>query len=164
MKKKKKTGLLSFSRLESLLIIALSIVFLFWAGLKCKNSKMDLLSPKPKTEASPERINPNPSPKTKTLPDTKRPSNTEVISLPKQTSIPLYVHVDSLKVRIAPHLDSAIVTKIPLGQSIEYLNERTEFKQQINMNNIVHNEPWIKVKTKKGQVGWVYRAGVEFYK
>ena len=75
----------------------------------------------------------------------------------------LYVCMDSLRMRRAPHKDSATVKLLPYGDELmdmgEYQNEQT-----IKMSpEYSVTEPWIKVKTKDGRSGWVFGAGVRPY-
>lgn len=75
----------------------------------------------------------------------------------------LYVCMDSLRMRKAPHKDSATVKLLPYGDELidmgEYQNEQT-----IKMSpEYSVTEPWIKVKTKDGRTGWVFGAGVRPY-
>ena len=44
------------------------------------------------------------------------------------------------------------------------MNEVTDSTFQINLGKEVADEPWVKVRSKKGHVGWVYGAGVDYYK
>jgi len=75
----------------------------------------------------------------------------------------LYVCMDSLRMRRAPHKDSVTVKLLPYGDELmdmgEYQNEQT-----IKMSpEYSVTEPWIKVKTKDGKTGWVFGAGVRPY-
>ncbi|MFK7934191.1 MAG: SH3 domain-containing protein [Saprospiraceae bacterium] len=76
----------------------------------------------------------------------------------------LYVTIDNLNMRTHPHLDSVVVAKLPLFERVTFLNEVTEFKQEINLGKEMANEPWVKVQTKRGKDGWVYGAGVHYHK
>ncbi len=75
----------------------------------------------------------------------------------------LYVCMDSLRMRRAPHKDSATVKLLGYGEEItdmgEYQNEQTiKITPEYSAT-----EPWIKVKTKDGRSGWVFGAGVRPY-
>jgi len=60
--------------------------------------------------------------------------------------------------------DSAILNKLVLFEEVHFLNEITPFTEQISLGTTVADEPWIKVQTKRGGEGWVYGAGVYYYK
>lgn len=76
----------------------------------------------------------------------------------------LYITIDGLNMRNHPHLDSAVVAQLPLFEPVTFMDEVTEFKQEINLGKEMANEPWVKVQTRKGKAGWVYGAGVHYYK
>ena len=76
----------------------------------------------------------------------------------------LYITIDNLKLRKAPSLDSVVVATLPLFEEVYFMNEVTEFKTQISLGYEITKEPWVKVQTKKGKDGWVYGAGVHYYK
>ena len=76
----------------------------------------------------------------------------------------LYITIDNLKLRKAPSLDSVVVATLPLFEEVYFMNEVTEFKTQISLGYEITEEPWVKVRTKKGKDGWVYGAGVHYYK
>lgn len=76
----------------------------------------------------------------------------------------LYITIDGLRLRTGPSLDSTTIVKLPLFEKVYFLDEVTDFKQEINLGLKVTEEPWVKVKTKKGVSGWVYGAGVNYYK
>jgi len=76
----------------------------------------------------------------------------------------LYVTIDGLKLRKGPSLDSLTIQKLPLFEKVYFLDEVTDFKQKINLGRKITEEPWVKIKTKKGRIGWVYGAGVHYHK
>ncbi len=77
---------------------------------------------------------------------------------------PLYVVLDELNMRAEPKLNARLLARLQLYDELVFLNEVTDFTQEINIGGAVFNEPWVKVKNKRGQVGWVYGAGVHYYK
>jgi len=77
----------------------------------------------------------------------------------------LYVTVEDLKLRQAPNVVGEIITKLSLFQEVFYENETTTKKKKIDWGDgLITNEPWVKISTKDGRIGWVYGAGVHFYK
>ena len=76
----------------------------------------------------------------------------------------LYITINNLKLRRGPHLDSTVLAALPLHETVFFLDEVTEFTQQISLGYEIADEPWVKVRTKKGLDGWVYGAGVHYYK
>lgn len=76
----------------------------------------------------------------------------------------LFITIDKLKLRSEPDLEADIVATLPLFEEVYFMDEVTEFTQQISLGYEIAEEPWIKVQTKKGKAGWVYGAGVHYYK
>ncbi len=149
--------------MELILIGAFFACFLFWAVSKCSvtQSKYEqeaaLNTPKKivDTTVVEKKITPAPSDK----PVKKTPKTKTII---KEVSL-LYAVVDGLKLRTGPTRDSSIVQQLTLNEPIYFLNKVSDFKEKINMGTYIADEPWIKVKTKRGHEGWVYGAGVNYY-
>lgn len=83
---------------------------------------------------------------------------------PKDLPGKLYITINNLKLRKSPHLDSIVIATLPLYEEVFFLDEVTEFTQQISLGYEIADEPWVRVRTKKGKDGWVYGAGVHYYK
>ena len=75
----------------------------------------------------------------------------------------LYAWVDKLRVREQPTTKSEIVVEVKEGTSFTYLNEKTDYKERINLRGTLYNEPWLKVKMDDGKEGWVYGGAIKFY-
>ena len=89
---------------------------------------------------------------------------TEVSEIPqKEKETTLYAWVDKLRIREQPTTKSEIVAEVKEGTSFIYMNEKTDFKERINLRGTLYNEPWLKIKTKEGKVGWVFGGAVKFY-
>jgi hypothetical protein len=76
----------------------------------------------------------------------------------------LYVTIDGLNLRTEPGLKSKVLVKLPLYEEVFFLNEVTDSTTELSIGYEKTNEPWVKVRTRKGQEGWVYGAGVNYYK
>ncbi len=76
----------------------------------------------------------------------------------------LYVTFDGLNVRSGPGLNFGKVARLKLYDEVIFLNETTDSSYQINLGQITPNEPWVKIKTLDNKQGWVYGAGVSYYK
>ncbi|HHB78749.1 MAG TPA: SH3 domain-containing protein [Saprospiraceae bacterium] len=163
-------------KFEILLLAIFFVSFSVWAIAKCNRTKK-ALNPTPTVTTptkdstaqtannsglppividSTKEITQNPT-KNKTSPDKK----IEKVIIDRAI---LYVTIDGLKLRKAPSLDSTTIMKLPLFEKVYFLDEVTDFKQKINLGRKVTEEPWVKIKTKKGRTGWVYGAGVNYYK
>ena len=75
----------------------------------------------------------------------------------------LYVVIEGLNFRMAPSLESPAILRLPKGHELQFMDEVSPFTQEINMGDYIANEPWVKVKHWKGQIGWVYGAGVHYF-
>ena len=76
----------------------------------------------------------------------------------------LYVNIDSLRMRKDPRINADIVEYLTFGQELKDLEERS-FNERLKINKTeTAIAPWIKVRTKKGNTGWVYGAYLLFYK
>ena len=76
----------------------------------------------------------------------------------------LYITINNLKVREFPGLKEEVVAQLPLYEEVTFLDEVTDSTYQINLGYEIADEPWVKIKTEKGIIGWVYGAGVNYYK
>jgi len=127
-------------RLEIIVFFLLTLIFLMWSFKQCSSER-----------------DPRERPRT----ERKKRKNTRQAAQEYST---LYVIVDSLNMRTAPHLDSMIVKRIPRKEAVEFYGLRTSFRQKININSITKQEPWVYIRMKSGREGWVYAGGLSFYK
>ncbi len=74
----------------------------------------------------------------------------------------LYVHEPNLNVRTEPSLTAKSLGTLTLGATVMYL-DRTKDTEALSVGAKTADEPWFKIKTKRGTVGWVYGAYVKFY-
>ncbi len=76
----------------------------------------------------------------------------------------LWVTMDNLKIRKQPNLKSEVLMQMPLFDRVYYLNQKTNFDQEINLGFEVAKEPWLLVQHVNGTKGWAYGAGLNFHK
>jgi uncharacterized protein YgiM (DUF1202 family) len=76
----------------------------------------------------------------------------------------LFVTIDGLKMRKEPGLKSETVAKLDLHEQVTFLNQRTEWSQEISLGYEKVTDHWVKVRSKAGKEGWVFGAGVNYYK
>lgn len=170
--KKKKTeegGVLPKVELIAIFIFFLS--FTIWAMSKCSSTQAQY-----EQEASEDSTHattattPANVPEAPTIPKPETPTTeTNVkpkapVKAPPEKVTILYVVLDGLKLRKGPHLDSTIVRTLKLDNEVYFLNEVTNFKQEINLGDRVAIEPWVKVRAYTGHEGWVYGAGINYFK
>ena len=77
----------------------------------------------------------------------------------------LFVLLNGLNVRVKPDLHAKSLGRLKLYDEVYFANEVTEATSSIHLaNGDVVTKPWVKIKTKKGTIGWVHGSGVDFYK
>jgi len=144
-------------KMELLVILIFFLSFITWAMSKCNETQEVYQS-----EASQNsEIKQNPAPVQQEIEEKPAP---RISALQKEKTTVLYVLLADLKLRKGPSLDSAIVRVLNINDEVYFLNETTSFKQKINLGNRIAMEPWIKVRAYSGHEGWVYGAGVHYYK
>lgn len=77
---------------------------------------------------------------------------------------PIYVSVDNLKLRAEPTLQGKILKTLPLNERVFFTGVVTDSTSRINIGRITADEPWVKVMHEDGTEGWLYGAGVQFYR
>ena len=174
---KKKNSILP--KFEVLIILVFFVSFMAWAAKKCSETKAmyqdeTMEEEDTSTETASAEIsdstamtltnlannnNTTATPPAQTSPP---PAPTSTPAQPRYT--PLYVTIDGLKMRTAPTRDSSVILKLKLFEQVNYMGEFTDSTEQINLGYEIADEPWFKVQHRRGKVGWVYGAGINFYK
>ena len=78
---------------------------------------------------------------------------------------PLYVVIDSLKLRSRPQLDSSFIRYLAYDEIVYDMGEQTQYMQTIRYSmDEIRTEPWVKVRSKQDEIGWVFGAGINFYR
>jgi hypothetical protein len=108
---------------------------------------------------------PVPAPATQTVvaPRTAAPATTPAAPA-KTEGQQLYVTIEGLNVRAEPNLKAKSFGKLKLFDQVTFLGKVTEDAQKLSLGTDEAEEPWVKIKTKRGTIGWVYGAGVSYYK
>lgn len=172
---KKKKGFLP--KVEVLIILVFFASFMAWAISKCDATKKSFQDDPIEGTASTgdgtptidslsaSTTNPNnafPSGEAPQLSTTTPTVGQPTVSQQTRYS-KLYITIDGLKMRTGPSLDSAVVIQMRLFEQVDFLNEFTDSTYQINLGYEMADEPWFKIQ-HRGKIGWVYGAGVNFYK
>ncbi len=153
-------------RIEILIIIVFFFSFVIWAISKC-GAKQDSYE---QTELSDDLTNPEDSLQDYTITPVPLPQNEEAIqkeiAAKNQQSgfTKLFITIDGLKLRTGPSLDSTVIYQFPLFEEVYFMNEVTDSTYQLSLGKEMADEPWVKVKNNRGKIGWVYGAGVSYYK
>lgn len=77
---------------------------------------------------------------------------------------PIYVTIDDLNMRTEPTLKSSVLKKLPLHERVYFTGVMTDSTMRINIGRLVADEPWVEVIHEDGTQGWLYGAGVHFYR
>lgn len=155
-------------RVEIMVIGVLFLIFLIWSVSKCSSTRRRLAQEaeqqaieQAEYEASLLQKQQAATTARDSMPPQPAPSSPGAF---RQTYTPLYITLDVMNVRSAPSINSSIIERLKLFDEVEFLNEVTDFREEITIGEEITREPWVKVKTPKGKVGWVYGAGVSYYK
>lgn len=155
---------LNIKQIERLLMLVLGVFAAFFLLRQClanEQGNESMMKPIATEEAQPATPIENP-PVTNPPPTTvKTIRDTIVQTVTKPT--PLFIWVDQLKLRSEPSLSGAVLDELALNTQVVFQNETSTFKQKITIENVEHDERWLKVKTANGKIGWVYGGGVRLY-
>jgi hypothetical protein len=141
---------------------------------KRRDTAATVLKPAPKPTVKPE---PEPQ-KPATLPKgvmpklgqsvtpaaTTTPSEKKEPGAKAETFPTLYVVIDGLNVRSEPNPKASSLATLKLHDKVFFLNKKTEWTQEITMDGKKVTDHWVKVRTRSGKEGWVFGAGVHYYK
>ena len=150
-------------KMEVALIMVFFTGFIFWAVTKCNDTKEEY-----RRQALLEQEEEAQKPATPVMPfnvdtDSLMPIE-EAIPADLQRITPLYVCFPELNMREQPGLNSKVILKLDLFEEVFFMNEVTSYRDSIRIDGKDFFEPWVRVKHQKGREGWVYGAGVEFYR
>lgn len=76
----------------------------------------------------------------------------------------LYVTIDGLKLRKQPGLKGEVLQTLELYEEVAFLNKKSEKTEEISLGLEKVTDHWVKVRSKAGKEGWVFGAGVHYYK
>jgi len=66
--------------------------------------------------------------------------------------------------RKQPGLKGELVAQLDLYEQVYFLNQKSEKTEEISLGYEKVTDHWVKVRTKSGREGWVFGAGVHYYK
>ena len=120
----------------------------------------DVESPAPSTPA----MQPGARPARPTLSNQPSPAANTPSSVSTAKYSTLYVCIDGLNVRKEPGLKSETIVKLALYEPVIFLNQKTDWTQEINLGTEKVTDHWVKIRTQSGKEGWVFGAGLHYYK
>lgn len=94
----------------------------------------------------------------------KRPQETAPKTPATPAGTTLYVTIDGLKVRKEPGLKGETLAELKLYEPVTFLNKKTDWTQEISLGYEKVTDHWVKIRTQSGKEGWVFGAGVHYYK
>lgn len=162
-------GLLS--RLEFLVIGLFAVVFLSWTVSKCSAQKRTSMEQAAGTRsADSTAVQPADTVRTPAssasagTPDTVavRPAVPAGDATVAPLRSRLYITIDKLKLRATPGLKGELIGELRLFEEVYFLDEMTDSLYEINLGKEMAKEPYVRIQTGKGKVGWVYGAGVHY--
>lgn len=170
MAQEKASGLV---KTQFILFGILLLVFFVWANRKCTRSQSQLqaleeqyqqmddsLQQASETATSPAPAAPAPRADA-TQRDTIRGGQMQII---RDKITPLYITIENLALRQGPGLNYEIIDRLQLFEQVSFMNEVTDSAYTLKLGQITTTEPWVKIRSRKGRDGWVYGAGVDYYK
>ncbi len=88
--------------------------------------------------------------------------NRDTIFITNPTPI-VYVITSTLNLRGQPGRAGKVLDSLSAGEELYFLNEKTEWTEEIELNRKVFKDHWVKVRTESGREGWVFGAFVHYY-
>jgi hypothetical protein len=156
-----KTPILS--RLEFILIGMFFLAFIVWSVSKCSRSRSKYEDKAAQEIQDSLDYAQSVGEKTAVKKDTVAAPPVQAEPSRPQYST-LYVTIDGLNVRSTPGLKGQVLDRLALYDEVFFLNERTDSLYEFSIGKVKVKEPYVKIRTRKGRTGWVYGAGVHYYK
>jgi len=66
------------------------------------------------------------------------------------------------RLRTAPGSLGKVIRELEPGEVIQDLGEVTDYFTPLTIQDKTYHEPWLKVQTQKGEIGWIYGAVLNF--
>lgn len=150
--------------LELIIIAVFFVGFAFWAVNKCSDTQSKYVN-----RAERDRLRDLEDSLGRKIEAIKSDTpKTSPIASPTVSTAPalsrLYVCLENLKVRKSPSTGAEILETLSLFEEVYFLNEVSDSTTTVNLGKQTVTEPWIKVQTRKGRAGWVFGAGVHYYR
>lgn len=74
----------------------------------------------------------------------------------------LITNLEDVRLRDAAGENAQVIRSLPKGTILYDLGEVSDFTTKIKLRGIEFDEPWLKVRTEDGTVGWVYGGALNF--
>jgi hypothetical protein len=83
---------------------------------------------------------------------------TEIVGEP----VELEVILDNVRIRDVAGLKGKEVARLPKKSKVIFNGVFSDFTDKIKLRGIQYDDPWLKIRTTKGEEGWIYGASVKF--
>lgn len=71
-------------------------------------------------------------------------------------------NVDNTRLRAEAGPEGRVIRELPKGTTLYDLGEVSPFTTRLRLRGIWFDEPWLKVRTEDGAIGWVYAGALHF--
>lgn len=127
--------------------------------------EMEDTEPAPSSSATPDKSASGKGPdETAPKPTEQRMQTPAAAPADGISGVPLFVTIDGLKLRKEPGLKGEAIEQLKLNEQVTFLNQKTDWSQEISMDGEKVTDYWVKVRTASGKTGWVFGAGLHYYK
>ena len=89
----------------------------------------------------------------------EKKQNTDVMEKAPQENW-LQLDYDDVRIRESAGMDSKVIATLKIGTKVKDLDEQSDFKTKVKLRGEEKNEPWRKIETVQGTVGWIYGGTV----
>ena len=161
----KQPGLLP--KIEIVIVGLLFLAFLIWSISKCSSTRRayeEQAALEAEDDARYDSLEKARQQAFVPLDTVVRPQKKELPGEAAERITPLFVITPALNMRTGPGLKFTVLERLQLHDELLFLGDVTDTTQQIDLGQIVADEPWVKVRSESGKEGWVYGACVDFYK
>lgn len=173
-----KTFFMKLPGIETLIFFTFIGCVVVWGISTCTDRRSEAMrtvremedtEPAPVSSAAHEKAAPGKAEETASKPkeqQTEQPKQAPVTTKTTDDAagIPLFVTIDGLKLRKEPGLKGESIEQLKLNEQVTFLNQKTDWSQEINMGEEKVTDYWVKVRTASGKTGWVFGAGLHYYK
>ncbi|MEM1214713.1 MAG: SH3 domain-containing protein [Bacteroidota bacterium] len=163
------------NKLQFILLGGLLLLVIIWANRQCSRNEASYVEAQYEQRRAQQRADSlaqapaaapsRPAPRTQREPAVRRDTMSGgSLQIIREKSTPLFITINNLALRSGPGLQFEIIDRLPLYTEVNFLNEVTDSLSTIKLGTITPTKPWVKIRSPKGRDGWVYGAGVDFYK
>ena len=76
--------------------------------------------------------------------------------------IELEVILSKVRIRDKAGLDGEELEQLKKGTKVTFMGEISDFTDKIKLRGVQHDDPWLKIRIREGQEGWIYGGAVKF--